>query len=126
MDILEEVYRRGFVIWNESFGGSPDSFAFDRVNSFIAGGFAAQLDEDLRTDNPCWKGYKPVGTKKKNGKVVPNCVPVKEQLNVPTPTIEKIAIKHDKPVSVIKTALKKGTSRGTKEGLKKAKNKKRK
>lgn len=26
-------------------------------------------------DNPCWDGYKPVGTKKKNGKVVPNCVP---------------------------------------------------
>ena len=24
---------------------------------------------------PCWKGYKQVGTKKKNGKEVPNCVP---------------------------------------------------
>lgn len=30
-------------------------------------------------DNPCWPGYKPVGTKKKNGKTVPNCVP--EQLD---------------------------------------------
>lgn len=27
------------------------------------------------SDNPCWKGYKPVGTKKKDGKEVPNCVP---------------------------------------------------
>jgi hypothetical protein len=27
------------------------------------------------SDNPCWKGYKPVGTKKKNGRTVPNCVP---------------------------------------------------
>lgn len=26
-------------------------------------------------DNPCWKGYKPVGTKQKAGKTVPNCVP---------------------------------------------------
>lgn len=26
-------------------------------------------------DNPCWKGYHPVGTKKKAGKTVPNCVP---------------------------------------------------
>lgn len=26
-------------------------------------------------DNPCWKGYHPVGTKKKNGRTVPNCVP---------------------------------------------------
>jgi hypothetical protein len=32
-------------------------------------------NESLRTDNPCWKGYKPVGTKKKGGKTVPNCVP---------------------------------------------------
>ncbi len=33
------------------------------------------ISESLRTDNPCWKGYKPVGTKKKGGKTVPNCVP---------------------------------------------------
>ena len=46
-DILEEVYRRGYQIWNESFGQTPEQFAFDRVNSFIAGGFAANLDEDL-------------------------------------------------------------------------------
>lgn len=29
-------------------------------------------------NDPCWKGYEMVGTKKKNGKTVPNCVPVKE------------------------------------------------
>lgn len=34
-----------------------------------------KADESLRTDNPCWKGYKPVGTKKKSGRTVPNCVP---------------------------------------------------
>ena len=27
---------------------------------------------------PCWKGYEQIGMKKKNGKEVPNCVPVKE------------------------------------------------
>ena len=26
----------------------------------------------------CWKGYEAVGIKKKNGKTVPNCVPMKE------------------------------------------------
>ena len=56
-DILEEVYRRGYVIWNESFGQTADQFAFDRVNSFIAGGFAADLDEDLRK----WFGSGPEG-----------------------------------------------------------------
>ena len=35
------------------------------------------VEEGLKdpADNPCWKGYHPVGTKKKNGKTVPNCVP---------------------------------------------------
>jgi hypothetical protein len=33
-------------------------------------------------DNPCWKGYKPVGTKKKNGKTVPNCVPKESKKNL--------------------------------------------
>lgn len=27
------------------------------------------------SEDPCWKGYKMVGTKKKGGKEVPNCVP---------------------------------------------------
>jgi len=36
-----------------------------------------EVEEGLRDpkDNPCWKGYKPVGTKKKGGRTVPNCVP---------------------------------------------------
>jgi hypothetical protein len=31
-------------------------------------------------DDPCWKGYKMVGTKKKGGKEVPNCVPEEIEL----------------------------------------------
>ena len=30
-------------------------------------------------ENPCWKGYEMVGTKKKGGKEVPNCVPINEK-----------------------------------------------
>lgn len=36
------------------------------------------------SENPCWKGYKQIGMKKKGGKEVPNCVPesvVKEELS---------------------------------------------
>ena len=29
-------------------------------------------------ENPCWKGYQMVGTKKKDGREVPNCVPNNE------------------------------------------------
>ncbi len=35
------------------------------------------INEGLKDakDNPCWKGYHPVGTKEKDGRTVPNCVP---------------------------------------------------
>ena len=32
-------------------------------------------------EDPCWKGYKQIGMKKKNGKQVPNCVPEDETEN---------------------------------------------
>ncbi|MCJ8163766.1 hypothetical protein MKJ04_02865 [Pontibacter sp. E15-1] len=34
-----------------------------------------EKDDSLKENNPCWKGYEPIGMKKKNGKEVPNCVP---------------------------------------------------
>jgi hypothetical protein len=39
---------------------------------------SGMFDEDVNEDGPCWDGYKQVGTKMKNGKEVPNCVPIKE------------------------------------------------
>ena len=45
--VLEEVYSRGYNLWDKSFTGNAEQFGFDRVNSFIAGGFAAELDDDL-------------------------------------------------------------------------------
>lgn len=35
-------------------------------------------EKDMKDDNPCWKDYEMVGTKKKDGKEVPNCVPKKK------------------------------------------------
>lgn len=37
--------------------------------------FSEYFEEAKKMKNPCWKGYKPIGTKKKDGKEVPNCVP---------------------------------------------------
>lgn len=44
--------------------------------------YSQSLEEGLKDpkDNPCWDGYKPVGTKKKAGKTVPNCVPTNEEI----------------------------------------------
>jgi hypothetical protein len=32
---------------------------------------------EKKSEDPCWKNYEQVGTKKKEGKTVPNCVPEK-------------------------------------------------
>ena len=52
--------------------------------------FVASLEEDDKRDgDPCWKGYKQVGMKKKGGKEVPNCVPMNEE------ELEKAGIKKE-------------------------------
>jgi len=35
--------------------------------------------EAKKTKKPCWKGYEQIGMKTKNGRQVPNCVPVKSK-----------------------------------------------
>jgi len=47
-NILEEVYQRGVMSWENSTNKTPEQYAFDRVNSFISDGLAAEIDEDLR------------------------------------------------------------------------------
>ena len=37
------------------------------------------VEEEVQEEGPCWPGYKQVGTKMKNGKEVPNCVPIDEE-----------------------------------------------
>ena len=34
----------------------------------------------IESEDPCWKGYHQLGTKKKNGKEVPNCIPEEDKL----------------------------------------------
>jgi hypothetical protein len=36
----------------------------------------------MKGEDPCWKGYEMIGKKKKGGKEVPNCVPVKEEMGM--------------------------------------------
>jgi hypothetical protein len=47
--------------------------------------------DEAKMGNPCWKGYKAYGMKKKNGKQVPNCVPVKEGLDEAFETLDEVA-----------------------------------
>lgn len=38
-------------------------------------------EKESGLQDACWKGYEAIGTKVKNGKAVPNCVPKKESVN---------------------------------------------
>jgi hypothetical protein len=44
----------------------------------IKRGYEPVVNEE---QGPCWKGYQQIGMKKKNGKEVPNCVPIKEEVD---------------------------------------------
>ena len=49
------------------------------VANFIRGYFDQKnINEETELNEKCWDGYKQVGSKKKGGKMVPNCVPVSE------------------------------------------------
>jgi hypothetical protein len=67
-----EMYRDAYLNAEELEEQTKEQSAFISINAQCA-----RLAEGLKDpkDNPCWKGYKPVGTKMKNGKQVPNCVP---------------------------------------------------
>ena len=54
------------------------------------------MDEDK---GPCWPGYKQVGMKKKNGKSVPNCVPVNEKYD----EMKNVVQSRMSPLEIVKT-----------------------
>jgi hypothetical protein len=70
--------------------------------------------EQMKLDEACWTGYKQVGLKKKNGKMVPNCVPeetIKEEKRLYIESIVAVKNKAEKsgmPYSVLKQVYDRG------------------
>ena len=70
---------KGTISWH-LWGGQP---ALDWVDRILT---REENMEDEGLENACWEGYEPIGLKEKNGRMVPNCVPVeakKEQFVKP-------------------------------------------
>lgn len=55
---------------------SAEMMAHDHHEEMKAGNFHT---EEAKLKDACWKGYEAIGFKMKDGKKVPNCVPVKEE-----------------------------------------------
>jgi hypothetical protein len=66
-EILAEVYNRGHASWNEGMKHNAEQNAFHRVNSYISGGKARELDADL-IEMDVWDKPNPV---KKHSKLSP-------------------------------------------------------
>jgi ElaB/YqjD/DUF883 family membrane-anchored ribosome-binding protein len=58
---------------------------------------------NLLESDPCWKGYKQIGMKDKNGKEVPNCVP--ESVVTEGRTVKAIQKELDKVLSTLQSVL---------------------
>ena len=114
LDIIFECFLRE----------EDSSRGFDRVNSFIAGGKAWKIDSDLvekiekkasgDLKDACWKDYKAIGTKKKNGKIVPNCVPEEVELDE-----AKTHFVYQKNVDKTKTIVHRGDEKSSREWISK-------
>ncbi len=92
-NLIEELFHLEEGLINELDRGKfknirPINFCSVSENKKIMGGMITEFEledivsmvikEEKANPNPCWKGYEMVGMKEKNGKEVPNCVPVKE------------------------------------------------
>lgn len=60
-------------------GGYRDRIAM--LKSAQARGALKEADKKMEGEDPCWKDYEMIGTKKVNGKEVPNCVPKNENMH---------------------------------------------
>lgn len=47
------------------------------------------MADQMKGEDPCWKGYEMVGMKKKDGKEVPNCVPKAKSAKAKSQTYRK-------------------------------------
>jgi len=110
---LEEL----MAVYESALEEADQEWAFSCVNHYIQEAKKLEKDED----DPCWKGYVQLGTKKKDGKEVPNCVP-KEEVDLDEETtmqgIKRILSKttHKKRYAYAKDLVQKIVDRKRKEG----------
>lgn len=63
-DYIDNLQSEGYDLSNWTWDGIEE--------------FYVNEAKKMKGEDPCWKGYEMVGTKKKGGKEVPNCVPKEE------------------------------------------------
>ena len=62
---------KGTISW-KLWGGREGLEWVDTILSTI------KKNENMELEDACWEGYEPIGMKEKDGKLVPNCVPIQQ------------------------------------------------
>jgi cytidyltransferase-like protein len=68
----------GFGRWGTTIKGKHTVTYLTQNGKLVPKPQQVAEEKKMKGPDPCWKGYQMVGKKKKNGKEVPNCVPVDE------------------------------------------------
>ena len=98
--------------WIEQTTQWRKEFTYDELQKFFKREFLNEVEK--AEDDPCWDGYVQLGTKDKDGKEVPNCVPiddVKESEHLfegepIVPMLQKMAKKSENVNDFIEKAMK--------------------
>ena len=75
-ELSGEKKKEFFDYIDKNYNSSKEKGEDGKVEGY---GKKKAVKEEINEEGPCWKGYKQVGVKEKNGKEVPNCVPMNEE-----------------------------------------------
>jgi hypothetical protein len=68
--------------WDECIADQTARYGDEETAKKICGAIKANLKKSFAEgdslENACWPGYEAIGTKELDGRMVPNCVPIKE------------------------------------------------
>ena len=105
-DMLEDVVNPADTIVelqdDEANFVKSDEEAKELTDEEISKGYESDNEEEDKWDNlqkACWSGYKQVGMKEKNGRKVPNCVPIKKSNDETEQDLDKAKDKFKEVIS---------------------------
>jgi hypothetical protein len=69
--------------WEQCIADQTEKYGDEETAAKVCGAIKANMKtsfaEGDSLDGACWPGYEAIGMKDKDGRMVPNCVPIKEQ-----------------------------------------------
>jgi hypothetical protein len=69
--------------WDECMADQMERYGDEETAKKVCGAIKAGMKKSFAEgddlENACWEGYEPIGLKEVDGRMVPNCVPIKDK-----------------------------------------------